>query len=399
MEQIASLQWEPEMLESTTAQHVARGALTLHSMGRTVNLLQLMSVVGQRLEPSDWLPVSRIFQNGYGDVDPVLAIGAARAAYKVRETSRIVAEMTTKMETEPAEVASWLPDLKDQLRVLNETGEIYDARPSTIYKDEVPAIVFNCLITELNKILRGGYRSGMLGIFCGVSGHGKSTILYTYAVDVLRQGRTVSFITNERTRRVVLNRILRGCSGLTEAEIDTRKGNTPERQEILEQWVHVLDAQLRIYDRHYKTTTMARIFKNDKSDLGILDYLMMQEGMLPAGRHDDPTGDMAYFLMQTANELGLTILSAAQMSNQHAEAFLKNQAAVPQIAYGTARPYHASNLWVGIQRDQIANYSYARVAKDNLANMFDTEHHVPFDPQTWIYCNEKLGQQSASEII
>ncbi len=387
------------MLESETAQHVARGALTLHSMGKTINLLQIMSVVGQRLSPADWLPVSRIFQNGYGDVDAAMAVQAARAAFKVRETSRIMAEMQIHMETEPADVEVWLPDLQDQLRTLNETGEVYDARPSTIYKDDVPAIMFTCLITELNKILRGGYRSGMLGIFCGVSGHGKSTILYTFAVDVLRQGRTVSFISNERTRRVVLNRILRGCSGLTEAEIDLRKGNTPERQKILEEWMHVLDERLRIYDRHYKTTTMARIFKNDKSDVGILDYLMMQEGMLPAGRHDDPTGDMAYFLMQTANELGLTILSAAQMSDKHAEAFLKNQAAAPQIAYGTARPYHASNLWGGLQRDQIANYSYVRMVKDNLANLFDTEHHIPFDPQTWIYCNEKVGQQSVSEII
>lgn len=391
--------FEPEMLESEVAQHVARGALTLYSMGRNINLLQVMSVVGQRVNATDWLPVSRIFQNGYGNVDPALAVDAVRAAYKVRRTQEIVSEMQEKMVEAPADVEMWLPDLQEQLRVLNETGESYDARPSTIYQDEVPVITFTCLIEPMNKVIRGGYRSGMFLVYCGISGHGKSTSLYTHAVDVLTQGRTVSFVSNERTRRVVLDRILRGCSALTEAEVTLRRGNTPERQKTLEGWLHHLDERLRIYDKHYKSTTMARVFKNDKSDLCILDYLMAQEGMLPTGKHDDPTGDMAYFLMGLSNELRTTIMTAAQMSDKHAEAFLKNSAAAPQIAYGTARPYHASNLWIAAKRDEIENWEYMRVVKDNLANMFDTEHHVPFDRHTWIYTNESAARSTEQSII
>lgn len=399
MEVIASKSFEAEMLESEVAQHVARGALTLYSMGRNINILQIMSVVGQRVTPTDWLPVSRIFQNGYGNVDAALAVDAVRSAYKVRRTQEIVAEMQEKMTEAPADVEMWLPDLQDQLRVLNETGQTYDARPSTIYQDEIPVITFTCLIEPMNKVIRGGYRSGMFLVYCGVSGHGKSTSLYTHAVDVLTQGRTVSFVSNERTRRVVLDRILRGCSKLTESEVALHKGNNPERQKALETWIRFVDERLRIYDRHYKSTTMAQVFKNDKSDLGIIDYLMNQEGMLPAGKHDDPTGDMAYFLMNLANEQRMTIMTAAQMSNSHAEAFLKDSRQAPQIAYGTARPYHASNLWIACKRDEIENWEYMRVVKDNLANMFDTEHHVPFDPYTWTYTNESAARAAEQSII
>lgn len=400
--QLEAAHFRSDYLEPGPGREVVTAALGLHRQGLKPNLLNVMAAVGARIPKPDWISIVKIWQNGYGDVNPKLAAEAARQDYKLRETSRIHAELGRLMQSQPAEVDAWLPDMQEQLRSLNATGAVYDARPSEIYKDQASEIMFHSTITELDQLIRS-YRSGHLIFFCGVSGHGKSTTLYTIICDCVIQGQGVVLVNNENARRKALNRILRGLTHLTEAEIDLRRGHTPERQHVLEAWLKHTDQHLRIYEaQHYRTTEMERIVQNDRPRVLVVDYLRDIAGMVPRQAGANPAsavGDMSYWMLGAANHYGITIASAAQMSDEASKKFQSDNSLVPTLAYGTALPFHACDLWVAVKRDPlVANVSYNRAAKDRATNNLMSEHWLRFNDKTWIYEGSRYAGEPVDDV-
>jgi len=396
--QIATLNFEPSWLETPQGQHIASAAISLHQQGKTVNLMNVMATVGQRVDRAAWGPVAQIWKNGYGVVDPKLAVDAARQSYKVRQVAEINADLERLRRERPAEVDEWLPDIQQRLEDLNNSMRIYDARPSAIYQEQAPELAFGSLFPDFGKVLRGGYWSGALLIWCGISGHGKSTCLYTAAADLALQGKPFVFFVNERSSRVVVNRLLLACAQLTRDEIQARKGSTSERDEALQGWLKYLDAIMRVYDAgHFNTRKMERIIRNDRPLAVCWDYLRDVPDMLPPGKHDDPTGDMAYWMVGAANSFNFMGLTACQMADTAATDFKNNDEAVPEKAYGTARPYHACNVWLGHKRAHMDNTAYSRAAKDNLTDQIDSQHYLKFDPQTMIYHTGPIVQYQETQ--
>ena len=395
--QLAALNLDPVWLETPQGQHIASAAIALHQQGKTVNLMNIMASVGQRVERGIWAPVATIWKNGYGTVDPKLAVDAARQSYKVRASARIIADWQTLQAERPAEVDEWLPDIQQRLDTLNNSMRVYDARPSAIYQQESPELMFGSLFPKFGEVLSGGYWSGALLIWCGVSGHGKSTSLYTAAADLLQQGKAFDFFVNERSPRVVVNRVLLACSLLSRDEIQARQGSTPERHEILVTWLKWIDQYMRVYDiTHYNSVKMRRIIRNDKPVAAIWDYMRDVPDMLPNySKRADPTGDMGYEMVGICNEEHIMGLSACQMADKEAIDFKKNDEAVPEKSYGSARTYHASNVWLGLKRAESPdNTAYMRKAKDNLADQIDAEYRLEFNPETMIYYVPKLSPQA-----
>lgn len=292
--------FQPNWMENPVAQEIVSAAFTLNRQHKAINLLNIMASA-RGINPLCWTDVKVIAANGYGDVDWRNAVKACQNNYMAREAQRLHDEIGRRLNDPKTmyDVNSWLPSINHQLTTLFDTGKSKDAKPSSLLDEEVPTIKFTSLIPGFNELWGGGYRSWMLAIYAGCPGHGKSTTLISHAVDGITQGKTVSMVVNELMPAVVARRVLRGCSGISEREIEAKRGDTTERHEMMMQWKSWMDSHLRIYDTEmYRPSMMRRIISWDRPDLLVIDYLRNFPGMLESkSQNVDPVGEMAYEML------------------------------------------------------------------------------------------------------
>jgi hypothetical protein len=274
-----------------------------------------------------------------------------------------------------------LPLLTAKTNTLMATGKTKDADPVSLFQKSVPQIVAKSVVPQINDILGGGYRDGMLVVYAGITGHGKSTILITHACDLALQKKRVSVIVNELMPELFFKRVLRGCSRLTEGEIERKKGNTPERDEALKSWLAFLQQYVRVYDSEfYSPKWMDRVCSWDDSEALIVDYIKEVSG---GGRSQgvDQPGDMAFAMLDLYRGRRIPILSAGQMSDANAKAFLKNDSAPAPIIYGSARVQQATTVYVAMKKDNLfQNMGYFHRHKDSYSSTTDAGVRIPYDP-------------------
>lgn len=380
--QLDQLHLQPEWLESDVARAACAAGLQLYRLNKRVSIINVMTHPLARHVPRDaWGPVIGIFQNGYGDVDAAAQVRAAHDAYVVREADKIRAEMNFLAAAEPYKMAEALPGFTQRFNALYSGAKIAKTKPSDVYEEDVPEIKFLSRIPEMNAILGGGYRNGMLFLYLGPPGHGKSSAMRTDIVNALLQKKRVSLIVTENTTVKALHGILRALTGLTEVEITKRVGNTPERDAILKSWVKWCDDYLFLYGAEFfKLPAIERILAWDKPDLLVIDYVRKMPGMTGVkGLVEDPVGDFCYGLLDFSNHFGTAIISAGQMSADNAKKFESGKflESAPSF-YGTDRPRQATDLYVGVRRKGGGSTSFF-LWKDRYGGPIHIEKVIPFD--------------------
>lgn len=377
--------FSPDWIDDKDIKSAVTAAISLSRQNKTVNLLNVMALA-QNVK--DWPPLIKVWNNGYGDVDPQIALRSARTRYLAGQTVPIAQELLRKAQNEPDSIESWLPTQTTRLVSVVRQSTDYDPRPSAHYAKDVPQITFTSRIPVINRILRGGYRNGLLFVVVTPTAHGKSTLARTLTVDGVAQSKKVAYINNENTENKALVGILRGLSNLTEEEIVKRQGNTDERHAILLSWLAYVEDRLRIYDHTwYNDDRIRRILKWEKPDLLIGDYLRDLPGMFADGRrHENPVGDMADFLLQAANEYGVTTYWGAQISGEAASKYMRYGSHEPILAYGTVKVQQAADIYAGMRRHPtIRDAALVNVWKDRIGNEQDTEHDLMFDSDSWVF--------------
>ena len=384
--------FQPAWLESPVSQEVVSAAFSLNRTKKAVNILNIMATA-KAVPPDAWPAVYALSKNGFGDVDWRNAVRACKDNHITREATRIYQAMGKNLSDPKAriEVNSWLPNVTHQLTTLFDTGRTKDSTPSALLDEQIPSLKFQSLIPEFNELWGGGYRNWMLAIYAGCPGHGKSTTLITHACDCIIQGRMVSMVVNELMPSLIARRILRGLTGLTEEEIDSKHCTSTERQEMYEQWKKWMDNHLRIYDADmYNTAWMRRIVTWDRPDALIIDYLRNMPGMLGTrSAPADPVGEMAYELLDIYRSEKVCVITAGQMSDANSKGFQKNNHAEPAIIYGSARTIQAAGIYVGTKRDY-EHYAtqYFRGWKNSFTSEMDVEVRVPYNTRDAIYTIE-----------
>ena len=389
-EELDQLGLKPEWLEHPATREIVQAIFALSRAGKPVNILNIM-VLSKNVPRELWPSVKEISMNGYGDVMAGGALEAAKRAYVVRQATPLARELETLLRDKPGSSGEYLPRIASQLVQLIRTGEAYDARPSAHWQKSLPQITFKTKIPQLNDVLRGGYRNGMLVIFAGLTKNGKTTMLVTMAVDALMQGKKVCVINTENSEQKFLARIFQGL-GFTVDEIIAKKASTPDRQSILESWLESLESKLRIYNWEWlNDERIKRIVKWENPDLLLIDYLMDLPGMFakqPAVSKQDNVGLFADFLLRVANsDCGIPIVTAGQVSDDAAKRFKRFDVTDAVILYGTARVGYAADIYAGLKRHNTKrNTAYVYVWYDRIGNRLDTPHEIPFDERKWIFC-------------
>jgi hypothetical protein len=384
--QIDSLNLLPEWLESEPARAATAAALQLARLGKRVDIVNIRIHPLARHIPRDaWGPVVHVFTNGHKDVAPQDAVQAAHDAYVTREGEKITGEMTRMFAHSRHQAPKDLLNYAQRVNALYSGAKVEKFRPSDIYEEDAPEVKFTSKIPQVNEMLGGGYRNGMLWIYLGAPGHGKTSALRTDAANGILQQKRVVYLVTENSTVKALHGILRALTGLTEQEIAKRAGNTPEREDIRKAWLKWCDQYLMLYgQKQFTVGKIERILACDKPDLLLIDYLRKDKGMTDErGFVEDPVGDFAYKLLDFTNHFGVAIGTAAQMSAENAKKFEagKYMESAP-AAYGTDRPRQAADLYIGVRRSKTApNYTNFFKWKDRFGNPIHTSWDLPFDTQ------------------
>ena len=195
---------------------------------KKVNLLALMVRSSGKLQNAE--DVKSIFSlNGKGDVPPEDVVKRVRDNYLQAEVDKLTRRASELRGDKAKEISQWLPIFAQKLQSLTLHARAYDPRPSAHRGQIVAPVMFKSKIRIYNKIFEGrtndggGYRGGWYDIWIGPTKRGKTTTAYTIGVDVISQGKRITFISKENENNVEA-RLLFALSGLTDIEINKRQG-------------------------------------------------------------------------------------------------------------------------------------------------------------------------------
>lgn len=390
---------QPEWVVDTTVRKFISTALDLTRRNLHVNLVQVMAGMAD-CDPVRRKEVVQIWTaqkelNGHGDVDPKIAISAALDAHHLRETSQIQADVERLMRESPGEVSKWLPQITGRFASVVTVGSSYDPHITAHLEKPPQSVRFKSRIPGLNAIMRGGYWDSFLGIFIAPTGHGKSSVGRTIAIDCAYSQRKCAIISNEGSESEISHRLMQAITGVSAQEkaegfrdmqFGDRMYSAAEREAMYKGWVEYINDYVRVYGpQFYNDHQIRRILKWEKPDAVVIDYLRKFPGMIsnPSKNSNDEVGDMADFLLTVSRDPGAHIYTAAQTSGEHAIKLMANENEQITQAYGSVRVQQASDIYGLIRRTQQQNILRSRVWKDRLTNVFDSVHEIPFDSTRW----------------
>lgn len=387
-EKIDKSGFRTDYLPNPHIQKVVGACLTLARTGRVVNLLNVMSLA-KGVPKEVWDEVTHIWKDGYGEVDPSLAMDSARNDYMVAHSRMIAQEIESLADTKPADVEKWVAEKTAQMVSLVRQGVVYDPRLSTHLSKKMPQVLFPSLCPQLNEAMRGGYRSHALYLWAGLNKQGKTTNAISCAIDAALQQKRVVYINTENAEQAAGAAMIYAVSGILANEIESlEKGGHLEdskRESAYFKWKEYLEGFIQIYDWTYlNDSRLRRVVEWTKPDLVIIDYLKRIPGrMFVTGRHDDEVGDMSDFI---ANELcaglGACVLTSGQVSGDAMQKLMKKEKPVgePFIIYGSKRAIDPVSIYGLIKRTRQENVANFWVWHDRIMARMDTSHDIPFNP-------------------
>lgn len=393
--------FKPSWLQSDISRQLVEACISLARDGKDVNA---MSAISRAKLSVPGLPgeVIRVFQNGYGSADLGDAIKHSYQVFVNNKALQIASEIEHLVESDPQNVEKWLARQATSMVNLIHDGDTYDPRPSSHLNKPLPQVFAHSLITGMDEMFRGGYKKPYFGVYAGVTSHGKSLTLNSHAVDLLLQKFHVAFIITENTEQKVSAKIAAAMAGVDyDTEVAYNKFNATEfespeeRRKRYELQVQYLDEYLKVYKSDYcNDTKLKRIAKWVKPDAIIIDYLKKQPGLFSksSGGGQDEVGDFADWMLDFANNEGICLITAGQMSKDAAKKFLKSGSTEDIILYGTARVEYASDQFIPLRRhSSIKNCADFRVKKDRDGAKLDTKHAIPLDPMRKILEIKRLS--------
>jgi hypothetical protein len=395
-EKIDKSGFRPEYLPDPSIQKVVGACLALARRGKVVNLLNVMSLA-KGVPQEVWTEVAHIWSDGFGEVDPELAMESARRDYMVARSKSIAREILSLADTEPANVEKWVAEKTAQMVSIIRQGVVYDPRLSTHLSKKMPSVLFQSLCPQLNEAMRGGFRSHALYLWAGLNKQGKTTNAISCAIDAVLQRKQVVYINTESAEQAAGAAMIYAVSGILPKEVETvEKGEHLEdsrRENAYLKWKEYLDGYIQIYDWTYlNDSRLRRVIEWTKPDLVIIDYLKRIPGrMFVSGRHDgDEVGDMSDFI---ANELcaglGACVLASGQVSGDAMQKLMKKDLpSEPFILYGSKRAIDPASIYGLIKRSREPNMARFFVWHDRLDARMNTPHDIPFNPLRKIWMLE-----------
>lgn len=176
-------------------------------------------------------------------------------------------------------------------------------------------------LKDLDSLLNGGYTGGQLVIYAARPGKGKTALLITNTLNMMKAGRSVLFFSLEMTAREVAQRLISQISGidvdrlqagkLTEAEWK-KHAEAVDELSGMKDLLTVID--LPAVKIGHVRQLVRREFVRKKWDVVILDYLQLAEADDKKPNRYQEVGQISRGLKALAKEMDVPILTAAQLS-------------------------------------------------------------------------------------
>lgn len=176
-------------------------------------------------------------------------------------------------------------------------------------------------LVDLDKIMNGGYTGGQLVIKAARPGQGKTALLLTETLNMMRDGRRVLFFSLEMTSREIAHRLLSQLSGIPVDRLQAGKlkeqewatyTNAVEELSAMKDMLTIIDLPaMKIGNiRQLSRREMAK----NKYHAIMIDYIQLAEADDKKERRQLEIGQVSRGLKALAKELDVPIISAAQLS-------------------------------------------------------------------------------------
>ncbi|MBP3428561.1 MAG: AAA family ATPase [Clostridia bacterium] len=189
-------------------------------------------------------------------------------------------------------------------------------------------------LPKLDEQFGGGLRGGKLVVIGARPAVGKSALLSFCAVNALKAGRRVLYISLEMSEREVIGRMTAQITGVSTGKIEHRTLSDGDYLCITERVPAILGENLRISTVARTPAAIRRLALQMKAagglDLVCVDYLQLLYPDQKTSGRVEAVGEISRALKLLALELGCPVIAAAQVNRASAQ--------------GEDRPPHLSEL-------------------------------------------------------
>lgn len=169
-------------------------------------------------------------------------------------------------------------------------------------------------LIDLDELL--GIQNGELVTVAGRPGQGKSSLLASIALNVIRRRKRALFFTVEGSAAMLAQRLLAQISGVDSFRIRRGKLNEGETLKLQEAIDNLAVLPLAICDLGAIRIGQIRSEARKQKDLKVifLDYIQLANADTKQDRRDQDIGEVTRGLVALAKELNVPVIAAAQLS-------------------------------------------------------------------------------------
>ena len=296
--------------------------LTLEAQGRTADLV----TVCDDMEADTG---ALIELTGETSVDVSLAAQHAqniRAASMRREVTDICTSAVRMAQDADIPIEQTVGMAKKSMDAVCANGSTSDVMPGTdavvafhewLY-DERREEPIRTGIPGLDKNLGGGMAGGKLIIVGARPAVGKSALLSAMALEAIRQGRRVLYVSMEMSAREIVSRMIASVTQVSAAKIEARTLDDEEKLRVTEGYAAISGDSLYISTTAGTPLAVRRAALRVRAkgglDMVLVDYLQLMHADGKANGRAEEVGEISRALKLLAMELHCPVVAAAQVN-------------------------------------------------------------------------------------
>ena len=173
-------------------------------------------------------------------------------------------------------------------------------------------------IPGLDKNLGGGMAGGKLIIVGARPAVGKSALLSAMALEAIRQGRRVLYVSMEMSAREIVSRMIASVTQVSAAKIEARTLDDEEKLRVTEGYAAISGDSLYISTTAGTPLAVRRAALRVRAkgglDMVLVDYLQLMHADGKANGRAEEVGEISRALKLLAMELHCPVVAAAQVN-------------------------------------------------------------------------------------
>ncbi len=186
-----------------------------------------------------------------------------------------------------------------------------------LYEEPVPPIPTG--IASIDKRLGGGISGGKLVVIGARPAVGKSALLSAVALQALRQGRKVLYVSLEMSPREIVSRMVSATAHVSAAKMEAHELTEEEQLRVTEAYGDMNGDRLFISTAAVTPAQVRKAALKVQSKHGLdivcVDYLQLMHAEVGKNKgRTEEVGEISRALKLLAMELGVPVLAAAQVN-------------------------------------------------------------------------------------